>query len=153
MTFVTASLALAFFLRLLFPFFPPFLFSVRLSPHLCAHMWQPQLVPFIVIPFMRRPHLATLRAFQAVLILFPTAACCCCCCSGFSLFLLFITLLLLSQQYASVPASVSVCASSFMPPCGRHYFSSASCKLNKTHTHPQTHSHVHTKLADELTDN
>lgn len=91
--------------------FPSFIFSPFFgwgvtSP--CAHMWQPQLVPFIVIPFMRRPHLATLRAFQAVLILFLTAACCCC--SGFPLFLLFITLLLLSQLYASVPASVSVCA-------------------------------------------
>lgn len=56
MTFVTASLALAFFLRLFFSV-PPFFFGWGVTSP-CAHMWQPQLVPFIVIPFMRRPHLA-----------------------------------------------------------------------------------------------
>lgn len=80
MTFVTASLALAFFLRLFSsPFFcrfSPFYFvfvvwmecRLTLRPHVAT-----TVVPFIVIPFMRRPHLATLRAFRAVLILSASA--------------------------------------------------------------------------------
>lgn len=135
----------------LFPsfIFSPFFFGWGVTSP-CAHMWQPQLVPFIVIPFMRRPHLATLRAFQAVLILFLTAACCCC--SGFPLF--YCLLLFYYYRNSTLLARpLSLFAPLFMPRCGRHYFSSASCKLNKTHTHTQAHSHVHTKLADELTDN
>lgn len=98
------------------------LWSLSLSFHLCAgRTWQ-RFVPFGPFSFSLPLPLLLLWLF-----------------SLFSLFLLFITLLLLSQQCASV--SVPLFAPLFMPPCGRHYFSSASCKLNKTHTGALTHTH------------
>lgn len=122
--------------------FPPFIFSffpffwmgchLTLRPHVAT-----TVVPFIVIPFMRRPHLATLRAFQAALIPLLSAACCFCC--GISFFVLFITLLLLSQQYASV--SASVCAplyASMRAPLFQ--LGQLQIKQN-THTHKRTHTY------------
>lgn len=159
MTFVTASLALAFFLRLFsffVSFFPPFLWFGWSVASPCAHMWQ-QLWS-LSLSF----HLCAGRTWQRFVpfrpfsfsfsFSLPAAGCRFCRC-GFSLFLLFITLLLLSQQCASVCASV--CAplyASMRAPL----FQLGQLQIKQNthiHTHTQTHSHVPTKLADELTDN
>lgn len=59
-------------------------------------------------------------------------------------FLFFYCLLLFYYYRNSALLSVPLFAPLFMPPCGRHYFSSASCKLNKTHTYTHTHKRTRT---------
>lgn len=139
---------LGLFPSFIFSFFPPFLFLDGVSPHLAPtcgnHSWS------LSLSF----HLCAGRTWLRFVPFRPFSFC-------FSLLLvavapasLFFYCLLLFYYYRNstlLARPLSLFAPLFMPRCGRHYFSSASCKINKTHT--QAHSHVHTKLADELTDN